>query len=431
MASRAGRIGAIAGIFSAGVAGCLDPNLKFIEPSGGTTSQATTGSATTTTSSESTGPAPTSMPYTSGETTATTTSPPLNCGDGNVDADEECDLGPQNSDGGACTTLCKMAACGDGLVFPELEQCDEGAGNSDSGACTTGCKMAICGDSLLQMGVEECDAGPMNADDGACKSDCTAAICGDGIVYMVEEECDDGDDDPKNGCFGCAIPRSCLKLHGIAEELGVMLPNDVYTIDLDGPGGVFGGMLVGCDMQTAPGGWTVVERSPRMKPIDEPLFLPPNPPVNETDPNAAPYRMKKSAIDALLTISTEMRLGCGPDDYLVTDAVSLKAGEGLNPGCNTFVPIEYKSGKAKGVAMPMPTTLCTGLYGQWMMEPCGGTWSLDEISQMACGQLDPWPWPNISPGVNLFAVDPLTLDPGPPPIHKCHEFDAIRQVMLR
>ena len=38
-----------------------------------------------------------------------------------------------------------------------LEACDAGALNSDNGACTSLCAIALCGDGLVQAGVETCD----------------------------------------------------------------------------------------------------------------------------------------------------------------------------------------------------------------------------------------------------------------------------------
>jgi len=78
-----------------------------------TTGSATTDSSTTTTDAvdptTTTGPDPSDM-----------------CGNGIVAGDEECDLGANNADDGACTLGCELAACGDGLVRDDVEQCDDG-----------------------------------------------------------------------------------------------------------------------------------------------------------------------------------------------------------------------------------------------------------------------------------------------------------------
>jgi cysteine-rich repeat protein len=112
-----------------------------------------------------------------------------NCGDGIVDPGEECDLGPNNSDQGVCTSHCTLAVCGDGFVYEPYEECDDG-NNSNTDECTNQCKHAVCGDGYVHEGVEECDDGNDIEDDG-CTSACTLATCGDGIVQFGEQ-CDDG-----------------------------------------------------------------------------------------------------------------------------------------------------------------------------------------------------------------------------------------------
>src|SRR5699024_2890088 len=52
--------------------------------------------------------------------------PSPDCGDGTVDAGEQCDLGPENSAAGQCTPDCQIATCGDGYVYEGFEECDDG-----------------------------------------------------------------------------------------------------------------------------------------------------------------------------------------------------------------------------------------------------------------------------------------------------------------
>jgi hypothetical protein len=98
------------------------------------------------------------------------------CGDGHLDADEECDHGENNDDQGLCTTSCTKAKCGDGWVQPD-EICDDGeqtlpadyAGDLPYEGCKA-CKSkgGFCGDGLLEVGVEECDpliAAPAKCDE--------------------------------------------------------------------------------------------------------------------------------------------------------------------------------------------------------------------------------------------------------------------------
>jgi cysteine-rich repeat protein len=127
---------------------------------------------------------------------------PANCGDGVVDAGEQCDLGPQNSDTGQCTSSCQIAACGDGLVYEGFEECDDGNPvNTDD--CVDGCKLATCGDAFVHEGVEECDDGNPDDADG-CTTTCVTGVCGDGIVQMGEQ-CDDMNDITYDDCPACQL----------------------------------------------------------------------------------------------------------------------------------------------------------------------------------------------------------------------------------
>lgn len=65
------------------------------------------------------------------------------CGDGVMESGEECDLGPDNADDGACTSACLLAACGDGLVQAGVEQCDDGGTTSHDG-CSDTCRTEGC-----------------------------------------------------------------------------------------------------------------------------------------------------------------------------------------------------------------------------------------------------------------------------------------------
>ncbi|RMD83363.1 MAG: hypothetical protein D6815_06795, partial [Candidatus Dadabacteria bacterium] len=139
------------------------------------------------------------------------------CGNGRIDAGEECDDGPANSDTtpDACRTDCTLASCGDGVVDTG-EACDDGPANSDTtpDACRTTCVVPYCGDGVPDSG-EECDNGPANSDitPDACRTDCSAASCGDGVTDPANgEECDDGpanSDTTPDACrTSCKLP-SC------------------------------------------------------------------------------------------------------------------------------------------------------------------------------------------------------------------------------
>ena len=161
------------------------------EPTTGSTAAIdteTAGASTTAAASSTTGAEPESV-----------------CGDGVVEGEEGCDLGPMNSDAGVCTSACLEAKCGDGLLFLGVEECDHGDLNNDSAACTKSCKKATCGDGLIFLGVEECDNGEDNQAGlygGCTPMTCTLGPhCGDHLLQLPEEECDQGqDNDDANTC---------------------------------------------------------------------------------------------------------------------------------------------------------------------------------------------------------------------------------------
>ena len=126
------------------------------------------------------------------------------CGDGVADSGEQCDDGNgANTD--ACVQGCLNASCGDGFVQAGVEECDDSNGdNTDT--CVAGCKAATCGDGFVQAGVEECDDGANNSDvaPNACRTSCKAAACGDGVLD-AGEQCDDGNTQDGDGC-----PATCV-----------------------------------------------------------------------------------------------------------------------------------------------------------------------------------------------------------------------------
>ncbi len=122
------------------------------------------------------------------------------CGDGVVNAGEQCDLGSNNGVvGSGCDARCQ-AACGNGVVDGE-EQCDDGVNDGSYGTCNPDCTLAeFCGDGT-QNGPEACDDGAANLaaasayGDGLCTTQCAVAPrCGDGRVDAVPgvftETCD-------------------------------------------------------------------------------------------------------------------------------------------------------------------------------------------------------------------------------------------------
>ncbi|HMV65928.1 MAG TPA: DUF4215 domain-containing protein [Myxococcota bacterium] len=177
------------------------------------------------------------------------------CGDGFVQPGETCDDGNHDNNDG-CTNACEPARCGDGYMQPG-ETCDDG-NTSNADACTNACEPARCGDGYMQPG-EECDDGNTNTND-ACTTYCTTAVCGDGIVGPGED-CDDADHDNNDGCTDtCSSAPICEDL-GVAADYNLFVFGD-YTGGFD----VGGKVAVGGDLTmqqfainyATPGGQAVV-----------------------------------------------------------------------------------------------------------------------------------------------------------------------------
>ena len=108
------------------------------------------------------------------------------CGDGVVDASEECDDGANNGNGtSACTDTCTDNVCGDGYNGPG-EDCDDGTANGNGqSACKTDCTVTTCGDGYVG-GTEECDDMNTTNDDG-CDEFCQVEDtqnCGEAQVVV-------------------------------------------------------------------------------------------------------------------------------------------------------------------------------------------------------------------------------------------------------
>ncbi len=92
------------------------------------------------------------------------------CGDGKREAPEECDEGQDNDDHGSCTSECKEAICGDGLVWEGEEACDTAGA---SAACDADCTLPACGDGELNEAAGEiCDDGVDNGSRNSCETNC-------------------------------------------------------------------------------------------------------------------------------------------------------------------------------------------------------------------------------------------------------------------
>ena len=178
-----------------------------------------TGGTTTTTSTSTTDPSTTDP-----STTDPTGDPPV-CGDGSVQAGEECDDGnADNTDG--CLNTCVAASCGDGFVQAGVEACDDGnADNAD--ICLDTCVAASCGDGFVGPG-EACDDGNQVSDDD-CTNACALPSCGDGVV-QDDEECDDGNADDSDACISTCLTAKCGDTY---VQAGVETCDDANGVDTD------------------------------------------------------------------------------------------------------------------------------------------------------------------------------------------------------
>ena len=188
------------------------------------------------------------------------------CGDGVIEAGEQCDDGNTLPNDG-CSSNCqvemgftcptpgqactKKVPCGNGVLDPG-ETCDDGnvmAGDGCSPTCQveagwqcpipgSKCIAKTCGDGIVAGG-EQCDDGNTMAGDGcsatcqvevgfACvdnaavvpNSSCHRSVCGDGTKEGYEQ-CDDGNLIPYDGCSPqCTIEPKCNGTGGCTGVCG-------------------------------------------------------------------------------------------------------------------------------------------------------------------------------------------------------------------
>ena len=119
------------------------------------------------------------------------------CGDGLIDAGEQCDDGNTNNND-TCANNCTLnPLCGDGSINAPGETCEPpGSTQSNGNVCRGDC--TYCGDGSVDAG-EQCDDGNTNNGD-ACANDCTLNVfCGDGSVNAAGETCDPPGSTQSNG----------------------------------------------------------------------------------------------------------------------------------------------------------------------------------------------------------------------------------------
>ncbi len=187
------RANAGAGVLLLVFGGCQPLPLVEDEPTDGDDS---TGSSSATGDDGSSGNPP--MPGTSGSG---------RCGNGKLEPNEECDLGVLNADNAGCTSECRLAVCGDGILYIGHEACDPAG---ETAACNVDCTLAACGDGIVNASAGEsceeyvphgtctdcrflCDSGfeDCNGDveEDGCEADlATNATCGACDVTCTDTE---------------------------------------------------------------------------------------------------------------------------------------------------------------------------------------------------------------------------------------------------
>ncbi len=160
----------------------------------------------------------------------TTVVPPVPqvCGNGTREGTEQCDDGNTIS-GDGCTAACVLeipAQCGNGVE--EIgEGCDDGNlvdGDGCSSVCSVETPTPICGNGILENS-EQCDDGNLLNGDGCsfvCETEHAAppegAVCGNGTIE-APEQCDDGNTISGDGCSAACVTEVLPVCgNGILEE---------------------------------------------------------------------------------------------------------------------------------------------------------------------------------------------------------------------
>ena len=147
------------------------------------------------------------------------------CGDGTVDPPEQCEPPNRRQCDNQCQTIPIPIMCGNGIV--EREQCDDSntlpgdgcsatctieeaaecgrivdAEHPPNGTCDNQCQTIpvpiMCGNGIVEPG-EECELPNTNTCDANCQNVEAGEFCGDGIRQSTEQ-CDDGNILSGDGC---------------------------------------------------------------------------------------------------------------------------------------------------------------------------------------------------------------------------------------
>src|SRR5262245_53650357 len=98
--------------------------------------------------------------------------------DGGLETQRPCGDATCNDAAAACVP----ATCGDGIIDAD-EQCDD-ANNATSDTGEADCTNPFCGNGIPDPG-EQCDDGN-NVDGDGCDSQCLTETCGDGVAEVGE-----------------------------------------------------------------------------------------------------------------------------------------------------------------------------------------------------------------------------------------------------
>ena len=105
--------------------------------------------------------------------TASCLAPAGDCGNGVLEAGEQCDDGNTVA-GDGCSPNCRLEVCGNHILDPG-EQCDDGNTVSGDGCSATCQREPRCGDGVVDAG-EQCDDGNTVSGDG-CSASCQLEPC--------------------------------------------------------------------------------------------------------------------------------------------------------------------------------------------------------------------------------------------------------------
>ncbi len=150
------------------------------------------------------------------------TATPEACDDGNTNNGDGCSSACVVEVGFTCTgpanglSACTGAACGNGVVNAP-EQCDSSGTNT--AGCDSDCTFPACQDGISNTAAgEQCDAATLPT--AACDIDCTNRVCGDGRFNAASAEtCDDGNTANGDGCSSACLIESGFTCTGPANGL--------------------------------------------------------------------------------------------------------------------------------------------------------------------------------------------------------------------